>query len=44
MKNILYIFLDESGDLGFKRKSSKVFVVAYVITANPENIRIRIKS
>ena len=40
---IVYVFLDESGDLGFKRKSSKVFIIAYVITANPENIRNRVK-
>lgn len=43
MNHVIYVFLDESGDLGFKRKSSKVFVVAYVITTNPENMRIRVK-
>ncbi len=29
------IFIDESGDLGFGNKSSKTFVVAYVVTDNP---------
>jgi hypothetical protein len=28
---IVYIFVDESGDLGFTKKSTKTFVVSYVI-------------
>lgn len=30
----LHAFVDESGDLGFSEKSSKFFVVVYVITDN----------
>jgi hypothetical protein len=40
----LNVFIDESGDLGFdSTKSSRTFIVAYVITADPERTRIDIK-
>jgi hypothetical protein len=35
----MYIYLDESGDLGFTSKSSKSFVVALLYTNNPKHIR-----
>lgn len=43
MTDVIYIFLDESGDLGFKRESSKTFIVAYVITDNPHSLRTKVK-
>lgn len=38
----LEVFIDESGDLGFSEKSTKYFVVAYVVTNNALPIRTRI--
>lgn len=38
-----YIFLDESGDLGFKPKSSKWFVITVVFTENHRKIEKVIK-
>jgi len=38
----LYVFVDESGDLGFTKKSTKFFVVAYVECASPQSVRIGI--
>lgn len=35
----MYIYLDESGDLGFSSKSSKFFVIALLYTNNPKHIR-----
>jgi hypothetical protein len=37
------IYLDESGDLGFKPRSSKFFVLAAIITRDPEKVRRCIK-
>lgn len=31
----LYVYLDESGDLGFGRKSTRYFTVAFVVVKNP---------
>jgi len=39
-----YIFLDESGDLGFKPKSSKWFVATIILTSNPKKIEKNIKT
>jgi len=40
----LNIFVDESGDLGFSNsRSSRTFVVAYVIISNPERTRVDFK-
>lgn len=36
------MFVDESGDLGFTKKSTKFFVVAYVECASPQSVRIGI--
>ena len=38
----LEIFVDESGDLGFSEKSTKHFVVAYLVTSNAHPIRTKI--
>jgi len=35
----LYIYLDESGDLGFKPGSSKYFLITLLITGNPRPIQ-----
>ncbi len=35
----LYVFVDEAGDLGFTSRSSKTFVVAYVMLDSPERAR-----
>jgi hypothetical protein len=37
------VFVDESGDLGFNPRSSKIFVVSYFITQDTERIRINTK-
>jgi len=37
------VFIDESGDLGFSSKSTKFFVVAYVIPKQPWALRIQIR-
>jgi hypothetical protein len=42
-KDIIHIFIDEAGDLGFNKRSSKKFVVAYLITDNPDKMRTKIK-
>jgi hypothetical protein len=39
-----YIFLDESGDLGFKKKSSKWFLFTIVLTNNHKKIEKVIKN
>jgi hypothetical protein len=39
-----YIFLDESGDLGFKEKSSKWFIFTIVLTNNHKKIEKVIKN
>jgi len=47
---VLYVFIDESGDLGFTKKSSKYYVIASVETQNlnelnrvPKKVRKRLK-
>ncbi len=35
---MLYVFIDESGDLGFTQKSSKYYVIASVETKNDHQI------
>jgi len=40
---MLYIYLDESGDLGFKEKSSKHFVITLLIVENKKPIENYIK-
>jgi hypothetical protein len=37
------IYVDESGDLGFSRQSTKFFIVAYVACENSARIRIEMK-
>jgi len=37
------VFVDESGDLGFNPRSSKIFAVSYFITQDTERIRINTK-
>lgn len=39
----MYIYLDESGDLGFTSKSSKSFVIALLYTNDPKHIRRMLK-
>jgi hypothetical protein len=39
----MYIFLDESGDLGFKMNSSKYFVITLLVCYNPQSL-LSIKS
>lgn len=38
MRNILYLFLDESGDLGFSPKGSRFFVLTSVALQRPFNV------
>ena len=38
-----YIFLDESGDLGFKKSSSKWFVFTIAITSDPRSLERAVK-
>jgi len=33
-EDVIHVYIDESGDLGFKEKSSKTFVIAYMITTS----------
>lgn len=40
---MVYIFLDESGDLGFSEKSSKWFLMAAVFTKSPRRVEKVIK-
>lgn len=37
------VVIDESGDLGFTKDSSEIFLIAYVITNEPDRLRIEIK-
>ncbi len=39
----MYLYLDESGDLGFGKKSSKFFVVTILFTKNPRYLSFCIK-
>ena len=39
----MYIFLDESGDLGFSKKSQQYFVIAILITKDKKPIENCIK-
>jgi len=41
--NPIYIYLDESGDLGFNKKSSNHIVIALLITKNPFKVERCIK-
>jgi len=43
MKSNMYIFLDESGDLGFTEKSQQYFVIAILITRDKKPIENCIK-
>ncbi len=36
----MFVFVDEAGDLGFRDTSSKTIIVAYVVVASPERVRI----
>jgi len=36
VSNKKYIYIDESGDLGFTEKSTKYYVIAAVETKNPQ--------
>jgi len=35
----MYIYLDESGDLGFSKGSTKYFVISFIITKNPNYLK-----
>jgi len=35
----LYVYLDESGDLGFGQKSTRYFTIAFVVVTNPVPFR-----
>ena len=39
-KETLHVFVDESGDLGFTKKATKFFIVAYLECDVPQRIRI----
>jgi len=39
----LFIFVDEAGDLGFTPRSSRIFIIAYVMLDNPEKARTTIR-
>ena len=39
----MHVYLDESGDLGFGRRSTKNFVVSMVATPNPNEVRNCVK-
>lgn len=39
----LYLYIDESGDLGFSERSSKFFVVAYMIAESPFEMDTKLK-
>ncbi|MEM3804393.1 MAG: DUF3800 domain-containing protein [Conexivisphaerales archaeon] len=39
----IHIFVDEAGDLGFSDKSTKTFVIAYIMPMQPERIRTQLK-
>jgi len=36
---MLYVYLDESGDLGFSERSSKCIVIGILLTENPATVR-----
>ena len=38
-----YIFLDESGDLGFSRRSSKWFILTIILTNNHRRVEKSVK-
>ncbi len=40
---MIYIYMDESGDLGFKNTSSNIFVIGYIITADPKILQRSLK-
>ncbi|MDG6222225.1 MAG: DUF3800 domain-containing protein [Candidatus Bathyarchaeota archaeon] len=39
----MYVYVDESGDLGFSDKSTKFFIIAYLACTPAINIRIRMR-
>lgn len=39
----MHVFVDESGDLGFSKKSTKYFVVAYIECETPARLQIELK-
>ncbi|XRH75497.1 MAG: DUF3800 domain-containing protein [Candidatus Methanosuratincola verstraetei] len=39
----LFLFVDEAGDLGFTPKSSKFFIIAYIMLDSPENARTTLR-
>lgn len=41
---IMYIYLDESGDLGFSERSSKYLVISVIVTAKPYEIERCVKN
>jgi len=44
MRNAVYVYLDESGDLGFKQGSTKYFTIAFVIVRDPVSFRRCVKA
>jgi len=41
---MMYVYLDESGDLGFEQGGTKYFTIAFVVTENPIPFRRCVKS
>jgi Protein of unknown function (DUF3800) len=39
----MHVFVDESGDLGFTKKATKFFVVAYVECESPQRLQTEVK-
>jgi hypothetical protein len=39
----MYVFVDESGDLGFKELSTKFFIVAYIECESPTKLQVEMK-
>ena len=43
MQQIIDVFVDESGDLGFSQKSTNYFVIAYIVVSRSERIKIDVR-
>jgi hypothetical protein len=43
MQQIIDVFVDESGDLGFSRKSTNYFVIGFIVVSHKERIKTDVK-
>ncbi len=43
MLGTVHLYVDEAGDTGFKDRSSKTFVIGYVVAQNPQRLASRLK-